>query len=313
MKPKQLTTLKAQFLGMLSLDHLRFNIRWLKEWKRFEVEDSYERREPYTIFWIVLAGGTVVEIDRVQYELSRGDLVCLPARTFYRWIKFNPPFHHLSFACEAKVGAFDLVKMYQFPYVFHLDDQATFNQLVNKWRTLSISFSRTIQNMEHSDNTKWISKPTGIDPSMNILDSRQTIDYLEALFHGLGWLRLVFNTLLPKLPDQPITYDSRIFQVSEYIRRNLDQRPSLEELANLVDLSKEHLRTLFNKELHTSPMKYVVQLRMERACEMLLLQSSKIKHIAEALGYEDQRHFTRAFQQAEGLSPTQYRMKHKQY
>ena len=81
---------------------------------------------------------------------------------------------------------------------------------------------------------------------------------------------------------------------------------SIEELADITDLS---VRTL-QRRLKVNDLKFndlLCQAKFDHAKERLHDMQTPIKEIAKSLGYSDAAHFTRAFHQWSGLSPTDFR------
>jgi hypothetical protein len=56
---------------------------------------------------------------------------------------------------------------------------------------------------------------------------------------------------------------------------------------------------------------YVRQLRVEDACRRLATLDAPIVEIALAAGFTDQSHFTRTFQRLRGLTPAEFRRRHR--
>jgi AraC-like DNA-binding protein len=298
-----------------SLDQLHVNIRWMKEWKRHSIKHLGEGTFPYNTFWLVLSGSARMQFNRDVYEVKKYDIVALPAQSFHKWISLGgeEPFHYLSLACEAKVGAFDLLRLYHFPYHTTLVDHRAYEELIDLWFELSENFHRLLREFNENDIKSSERKRTTKDEyPVFVFDTKQTIQYLKIRSLGNLWIHRLFASLQHELLEKPVTYDTRVYDVCDYIKENLHERLSLEELARLVSLSKEHLRFLFQKELGLSPMKYVARVRLQEAQELLLLTSDSIKEIAGRLGFDDQHHFTRAFHRAEGMSPSEYRKKYKE-
>lgn len=92
-----------------------------------------------------------------------------------------------------------------------------------------------------------------------------------------------------------------------YIRENYnDNTISNEQLSKLSGISVIYFRKLFSQLLHVSPMKYIHNIRMEKAKEMLLGDYTSISDIAEELGFSSIYSFSRTFKKATGFSPTDY-------
>jgi AraC-like DNA-binding protein len=72
-------------------------------------------------------------------------------------------------------------------------------------------------------------------------------------------------------------------------------------------MSYETFRKRFAKEAGVSPGRYVKQLRMRLACELLLRRSAPVKEIGLELGFCDEFHFSRQFKKNVGMTPTAFR------
>ncbi|WP_308636275.1 helix-turn-helix domain-containing protein [Paenibacillus silvisoli] len=287
--------LQMEMRNRSSLDELYINLRWMKEWKRQTIEHVGEGPLPYCTFWLTLSGSAKLQFDNQVYEIRKNTLIALPAQTYHRWISVGSeePFHYLSLACEAKVGSFDLLRLYRFPTQTSLADSPDAEPLVHLWHELSDAFYRLLSTFEEG--------AAGLADPFFMFSTAQTIQYVKLRAMGNQWIHRLFDMLQDRLPELPATYDLRVYEVCDYIKAHLHERLTLEELAKLASLSKEHLRFLFQKELGISPMKYVAGTRLQKARELLLMTASPMKEIAEAIGYEDQHHFTRAFHHAEGM------------
>jgi AraC-like DNA-binding protein len=81
---------------------------------------------------------------------------------------------------------------------------------------------------------------------------------------------------------------------------------SLEALARVACMSRFHFARRFRQSTGSSPMAYLLQMRIQRARCLLEEGESKIADIAAELGFFDQSHFTRTFRRAIGMSPRAY-------
>jgi len=94
-----------------------------------------------------------------------------------------------------------------------------------------------------------------------------------------------------------------------YINKNYDREISLDELAELCLMSKSYFRSQFKKYKGTSPYKYREEVRISWAKKYLRSNLFSSTEIAEKLGYCDIYHFSKAFKNSVGISPTEYRRK----
>ncbi len=92
-----------------------------------------------------------------------------------------------------------------------------------------------------------------------------------------------------------------------YIEENYAEAISTEKLANVAGLSVTHFNRRFSQMLRTSPCRFVIAVRIERARHLLTSTENSVGDIAIETGFYDQSHFTRHFQKITGLTPLRYR------
>lgn len=101
--------------------------------------------------------------------------------------------------------------------------------------------------------------------------------------------------------------DERLSRVTAYLRNTLHEAPDYNQLARLASLSYCQLFRLFKRHLGLSPQRYIEQQRIRYAKRLLTLNHLSIKEIASQVGFPNPLYFSRRFQKATGLSPSQYR------
>jgi len=82
---------------------------------------------------------------------------------------------------------------------------------------------------------------------------------------------------------------------------------SVTVLAAEMHLSRAYLRNLFSLFTGISPQQYILQVRMERAKNLLKNISAPIGVIATSVGYTDALQFSKIFKKYAGMSPREYR------
>jgi AraC family L-rhamnose operon transcriptional activator RhaR/AraC family L-rhamnose operon regulatory protein RhaS len=81
----------------------------------------------------------------------------------------------------------------------------------------------------------------------------------------------------------------------------------LEELADKASLSVRHFNRIFKENYRTTPIDYIIKLRLEHACFLLRKSESGITEIAAQSGFDDSNYFTRQFKKYFGITPKDYR------
>ncbi|WP_026082442.1 helix-turn-helix transcriptional regulator [Mastigocladopsis repens] len=99
---------------------------------------------------------------------------------------------------------------------------------------------------------------------------------------------------------------SKLRQILEYIQIHLDSEIKLTTLAEMVGISQYYFCQLFKQSMGISPYQYVLQLRVERAKQLLKLPKMTICDVALACGFANQSHFTKHFRKLTGTTPKAY-------
>jgi AraC-like DNA-binding protein len=107
--------------------------------------------------------------------------------------------------------------------------------------------------------------------------------------------------------DEDMNAEFYALSAIDYVERTCDKGLTVEELAEKMKLSRKELDRVFSSVLNISPKKYIISVRMERACRALRKTSDSIAEIAEAVGYANQFYFAKEFKRLTGMTPSQYR------
>lgn len=95
--------------------------------------------------------------------------------------------------------------------------------------------------------------------------------------------------------------------VQRYIREHYAEDLSLERLAGVAYLSPRYLSDLFIRQTGCGINKYLKNLRMEKAAQLLLSTNKKVQDICREVGYSNFSYFCRSFREQFGCSPETYR------
>ena len=128
---------------------------------------------------------------------------------------------------------------------------------------------------------------------------------LDSLYQ---WSRLLFQTVLD-LWDEGRLKKSKIMadNVREYIDANYhDSSLSVEGIANVIYMNSSYLRKIFKKELNMSVNDYIVDVRLQKARELIGSGNIKLSGISERVGYNDAGYFSKSFKKKFGISPSEY-------
>ncbi|WP_375748732.1 helix-turn-helix domain-containing protein [Vibrio sp. HN007] len=100
--------------------------------------------------------------------------------------------------------------------------------------------------------------------------------------------------------------DKHLNWVVEYCHENISDKISLDQLSSLSDLNRYQFLRRFEKSVGITPHKWLTQLRLERACQLMRKSDKSIAEISAEVGFFDQSHFNRAFKSLYGVAPSMY-------
>ena len=106
----------------------------------------------------------------------------------------------------------------------------------------------------------------------------------------------------------PKSTENIIEPALDFIHKNYSsQNISIEYLAKLCGISTTYLRNIFLKCKNMTPIKYINNLKLARAEELILTELYTIDKVAELSGFDDASYFCRYFKKTTGVTPSEYR------
>lgn len=92
-----------------------------------------------------------------------------------------------------------------------------------------------------------------------------------------------------------------------FINENYREEISVEQLADIANLSRSYFMYRFKQTVGVSAMEYVIQLRIKNACELLRNSSCSSIEVAFACGFQNMSNFNRQFKKCVGCTPGEFR------
>ena len=99
----------------------------------------------------------------------------------------------------------------------------------------------------------------------------------------------------------------RLERLLRYIHENLEKPLSNQLLADVFYTHPTHFVRAFREETGETPARYIRNLRLETAKQLLEETALTVIEIASRVGYPDPAHFSRIFRQRYGMSPAMWR------
>ncbi len=148
------------------------------------------------------------------------------------------------------------------------------------------------------------------------LDSREEAMTLSPV-KSLAALRQWCSRLLEQywtgtaVLGEPQQQSSIIAKIKEYAQQHPQEELGREQLASYVFLNPAYLSRLFRKETGQSLTEYVLEVKIGYARRLLEESNLKVGAVAEAIGYTHFSYFAKLFKKMTGMSPHEYRKKHR--
>lgn len=136
-----------------------------------------------------------------------------------------------------------------------------------------------------------------------MLDLERSLTFANVAYASMALWGLFGRMIFPNASKESDVLEKSV----QYMHDNLSKELSLSEIAIQSRLSPSRFSTLFKQHFETSPIDYLIHLRIQRACRYLQLSGMKIHEIAKQVGYEDPYYFSRVFSRVMGMSPSHFR------
>ena len=95
-------------------------------------------------------------------------------------------------------------------------------------------------------------------------------------------------------------------QAIRIVRERFNEDIGIAQIAYSLQVTPNYLSSLFRKHTGTPFTRFITELRLNRARQLLKETSQNIKEISQEVGYHSSRHFAAVFRQETGMTPTEY-------
>lgn len=134
----------------------------------------------------------------------------------------------------------------------------------------------------------------------------QRIEDAKSSIEMLDILDFVFRELLQDCHNDEhmgLTVKRTIKLVHEFYRDGI----TLDEIASKLNITPEYLSAQFQKEVGVNFSSYIRNYRIGKAKMLLVGSDMKVYEIAQEVGYQDSKYFSRVFRQVTGQKPDEFR------
>ena len=105
--------------------------------------------------------------------------------------------------------------------------------------------------------------------------------------------------------DEPV--NQYVLMAKNYIETNYQKKITVDMMAKALNLDRSYFSTIFKKQTGKSPQRYLIDYRLEKAAQDMLVYGCTPTDAALGCGYADIFNFSRMFKRKFGMSPQHYK------
>ncbi|MDF2670581.1 MAG: hypothetical protein K0R67_2887 [Paenibacillus sp.] len=113
--------------------------------------------------------------------------------------------------------------------------------------------------------------------------------------------------LVKLLQNHQVQGSKVIYDIARYLDHHYAGDLTLQDLSDHFFLSREYISRKFKQQFGENVVDYISRIRIDKSKLLLLNPLLKIADIAQAVGYQDEKYFSKVFKKLEGVSPNEYR------
>ncbi len=149
----------------------------------------------------------------------------------------------------------------------------------------------------------------GIVHQLRLYASRGRSEYLITASEGHTMIANLLSALvaaseagMEKAPENILVRRAR-----DLIHTLIEQPINVSEIADELDVTREHLTRVFRSQIGITPYQYILRKKMLLACQLLREDPVSVSEVSERLGYEVPAHFTRTFKRVVRVAPSRFK------
>lgn len=235
----------------------------------------------------IISGGAVYNIENTIYEVKKGGLLL-----------FNPGVYHMETAekdtLELHIG-FNKVILNELPpnFILPLNTSSLMNLVKYEAEFISC-VNQIILEQERQE--------PGFELILKSLVMRLIIILLRELY------RIEGGTYNYKCSFESSEKSNIVNTIISFMKEHYSEQLSLDKISKNTYLSPIYISKIFKEETGDSPINYLINIRLNKAKELLEEGKLSIKAIAKLVGYDDAYYFSKLFKKHFGLSPSKLKL-----
>jgi len=247
-------------------------------WQKCRSDHSFGPRiNDFFLIHFLLGGKGVFQVGSKTYPIERGQAFIIYPSDYYMYkADEDDPYEYLWVGFHGTIAS-------------ALVDKTPFSRDTPVVEIPNLeSFSETIQNI--------------------IACSRRYTE--EKNLEALGHLYILISHLISQNIGQSNSHNplsSYIIRTVQYIHDNYQNDITITDLCRLVSLNRTYFSTIFKNHMKIAPYDYLINYRIDQACNLLTKTTLPVSEISSMVGFRDPINFSLRFKKIVGKSPSAYR------
>lgn len=217
------------------------------------------------------SGGGILEINNKKYSLRAGDLFIISPNMSHNYYNIQRPWKTIWVTFNGSA----------------VRTIININYMVLKLSDSEFLYDFLYKSLLLTKNTYW-NKVTSVYLYEFLLEIQELI---KSETHS--------DSYSPK---------KKLDQVISFIHNHYEKPIEIQELCDIINVSKTHLCRLFKKAYNMRPFEYITLIRLQKSKELLLTcPDIKISELIKKIGYEDESYFCKKFKEYNNMTPNQFK------
>lgn len=142
--------------------------------------------------------------------------------------------------------------------------------------------------------------------NLDYFNNEKGMMFLSTLFEIMSILEIEYKNS-QKVKNKISVSEEHYRNSLCFMANNYHRKITINDVARFENVERHYLDRLFMQHSGKSPMKHLLEIRMERAGILLRTTNYSVGVISSSVGYTDQLQFSKAFKKYMGISPSEYR------
>jgi AraC-like DNA-binding protein len=260
----------------------------------FHSEPSFHLHSELELVFVIEGFGKRIIGNRVE-SFEAGDMVFIGSKVPHLWLS-DPVFYDKDSKLESKV----IVTYFNLKALIQIFE--------------SIKEFKSIRNMirEASKGIRIYGETRNIIASQLIeLATLEGFKKVESILHIMNLISTSEEKsfiVVDETESLNDLYPDRLLNVIKFIKDNLHQQITLQQVADIACMTEPSFCRFFKKKVRKNFSQFLSEIRIAHARELLIQTDKSVNDIAYLCGFKTSSHFCHVFKEQSGQSPVQYKL-----